>query len=387
MDILFLSHCVPNPPNKGEKIRAYHEVMRLARRHRVHLCCFAKSESEIDDANALKAVCASVYVETLSRLALPAALLRFSLGASLTTSFYRSTKMLAYTKRLSAEVPLSTSVAFCSMMGPFAPKGIPLLFDCVDVDSEKWFQYAALRWPSFPYKWEARRIRELEIRIGQQAHCTFVTTGQELALLQSFAPGVPAKRVENGVDFDYFAPQVPPPGVVGRMVVVFVGAMDYYPNVDAVVWFATQVFPQLRRAVPDAEFWIVGYKPTRTVRRLSRCPGIVVTGAVPDIRPYAAAAKVFVAPLRVARGIQNKVLEALAMDKPVLVSPAVARTFSPELPIGVVQCDSPSDYLQSILYPPVHQSIRESAKRRFTWESNLSILESEIDALLSPSGR
>ncbi len=379
MDILYLSHCVPNPPNKGEKIRAHYEVMQLARSHRLHLCCFARNQAEVLDAEKLKDVCASVHVEMLPRFALPKALARFAFGGCLNTAFYRSPSMLSYIKRLAREVQFSATVAYSAVMGPFAPPGVPLIFDSVDVDSEKWFQYSEVRRPSFLYALEARRMRALEVRLGQQACCTFLSTSAELALYQSFATGTHARRMENGVDFDYFAPQPPPAHLAGRQAAVFIGAMDYYPNVDATCWFANEVFPQLRRAMPAAEFWIVGRNPTKAVRMLARIPGITVTGAVPDIRPYIAAASSIVAPLRIARGIQNKVLEPLAMDKPVLVSPAVARTFAPDIPAGITSCESASDYVESIVSPPVHRCIRESAIRRFSWKSNISALEEELE--------
>lgn len=381
MDILYLSHCVPNPPNKGEKIRAHYEVMQLARSHRLHLCCFARSQSEVADAEKLKDVCASVYVDVLPRLAIPKALASFALGNCLSTAFYSSPRMLAHIKRLSLEVQLSATVAYSAVMGPFAPPGVPLILDSVDVDSEKWFQYAAVRRPSVLYALEARRMRALEVRLGRQARCTFLSTSAELALYQSFAAGVQAKRMENGVDFDYFAPPQPPAQLARRQSAVFIGAMDYYPNVDAACWFANEVFQQLRRAMPGAEFWIVGRNPAKAVRKLARTPGIMVTGAVPDIRPYIAAASSIVVPLRIARGIQNKVLEPLAMDKPVLVSPAVARTFAPDIPAGITSCESASDYVQSIVSPPVHKSIREYAIRRFSWKSNIVGLEEELQAV------
>jgi len=320
-------------------------------------------------------------VEVLPRLALPKALVRFACGDCLNTAYYRSPRMLAHIERLAREVRFAAAIAYSAVMGPFAPRGIPLLFDSVDVDSEKWFQYAAVRRPSFLYALEARRMRALEIRVGQQARCTFLSTAAELALYQSFAPGVHAKRMENGVDFDYFTPQAAPADLAGRQAAAFIGAMDYYPNVDAACWFASEVFTQLRRVIADVEFWIVGRNPTKAVRKLARIPGITVTGAVPDIRPYIAAASSIVVPLRIARGIQNKVLEPLAMDKPVLVSPAVARTFTPDIPAGITPCKSASDYLQAILSPPAHSSIRESAIRRFSWQSNISVLQEELDAV------
>jgi len=389
MDILFLSHCVPNPPDKGEKIRAYHELAHLAERYRVHLACFARSRAEMEDALALKDRCASVYVESLEAgRSLAGAGLRYLAGGCLTASFYGSRRMRRHIRSLAAR-PISVSVAYSSAMAQYAPAGIPLLLDMVDVDSEKWLQYGRMRRPGVLYRIEGRRLRRLEAAFVSRAACTFVSTRNEVRLLESFAPAADIHCMENGVDFARFDPSAagePLPELRGRRFVAFVGAMDYYPNRDAACWFASRVFEPLRQRRPEVEFIAVGRNPSAEVRRLAGRPGIAVTGAVEDVRPYLQAAEAVVAPLRIARGIQNKVLEALAMGKCVLASPAVCETFGGKLPAGVVRCNSERDYLEFLSsgrQGPSGVEIRGEARRRFAWDSNLAEIGAALESMLA----
>jgi sugar transferase (PEP-CTERM/EpsH1 system associated) len=377
MDILFLSHCVPNPPDKGEKIRAAHELNALARNHRVHLACFARSEEEASHAQELKDRCASVFVEQLSPWrALAGAAVRFAAGGCLNTSFYRSARLESHVDSL-RRAGLDATLAYSSATVQFAPANVPLWIDMVDVDSEKWMQYGESRWPKAVYRMEGRRLRAMEANYAAGAECTFLTTPREQALLRQIAPTARVENMMNGVDFDAFDPtRTSGPVFEGREFTVFVGSMDYFPNVDACCWFAESVFGELRSRRPGVEFVIVGRNPSREVRQLTRIPGVVVTGAVPDVRPYLAGALSMVAPLRIARGVQNKVLEALAMGKRVYGSPAVASTFGEILPEGVVVCPTSADYVQALSNAPEtpaqwDQGIRQQAKARFSWEKNL----------------
>jgi sugar transferase (PEP-CTERM/EpsH1 system associated) len=389
MDILYLSHCVPNPPDKGEKIRAHREVLHLAARHRVHLVCFARNESETRAAHELDGRCASVYAERLSfPLALGRGFVEFAFGRCLTTSFYGSGAMRRRVAELAAAGNLSATVAFSSAMAPYAPPAIPLILDMADVDSEKWFQYAAQRHPAFVYRMEGRRLREVEVAGTARARRTILVTEAEERLLREFTPGQATMFLENGVDLADFDPVVAPDSasLAGRRSLVFVGAMDYYPNAEGAVWFADRVLPLLRDADPALEFWVVGRNPGRPVRRLASRPGVTVTGSVPDVRPYLKAAVAAVAPLQIARGIQNKVLEALAMGKTVLSSTAVCDTFGPELPFGVIRCVTERDYVtaaaerRSSAFQP---DIRSAAEARFSWERNLRALDRELEAAVA----
>jgi sugar transferase (PEP-CTERM/EpsH1 system associated) len=390
MDILFLSHCVPNPPDKGDKIRAWHDLNALAANHRVHLGCFAKNADEVARAQELKDRCASVFAEPVSRYAaLAGAALQFVVGGSISTAFYRSPGMRRHIESLRPR--LGATVAYSSAVVQFAPIGVPLWIDMVDVDSEKWLEYAERRWPGAIYSIEVNRLRALEAEYARRAECVFVTTPRERDLLKRIAPSARVESAINGVDFDFFNPAASSaaPELKNQRYVVFVGQMDYFPNVDACCWFADSVFPSLRARWPDIEFLIVGRSPARAIQRLGKEPGITVTGAVADVRPYLACARAMVAPLRIARGVQNKVLEALAMGKRVLASPVVASTFGETLPEGVAVCESAEDYARNLadsVSGPAYcdLAIRDRARTWFSWEMNLRPLVEAVER--TPAG-
>jgi sugar transferase (PEP-CTERM/EpsH1 system associated) len=201
------------------------------------------------------------------------------------------------------------------------------VIDFVDIDSDKWRQYAAKKpWPlNWVYRREAERLLAYEHRVTQAFDAVAFVSDAEAGLFKRLIPEGAHKvfGLSNGVDTEYFSPDhaLPAPYAPQERAIVFTGAMDYWANVDAVSWFASEVFRAVRDKVPDARFYIVGARPTAEVQKLATIPGVVVTGSVLDIRPYLAHAALAVAPLRIARGIQNKVLEAMAMAKPTVVSP------------------------------------------------------------------
>lgn len=379
MELLYLSHCVPNPPDKGEKIRAHFELNELARRHAVHLACFARSPEEMEDARKLLDRCASVYVAPLFPFALHVARagLRFAAGACLNTSFYDSGAMRADIAALMEQRAIRAAVSYTAVMAPYVPQGLPFVLDLTDVDSEKWRQYAARRRPGFVFGMEAARVRALEQEQAARAEVTILTTRAEEALFQRIAPGARTAVLENGVDFGYFDPAEvrQDAGLRERRYLLFVGSMDYYPNQQAVIEFTAQVFPALRAQEQELELLVVGRKPPARVLALAREPGVEVVGGVDDVRPYYRWAKAVVAPLSIARGIQNKVLEALAMEKPVLASDEVCRTFGEALPAGVKRCLSAADYGSL----PEAVEIRRSARKRFSWKSNLEVLTEAVE--------
>jgi sugar transferase (PEP-CTERM/EpsH1 system associated) len=264
-----------------------------------------------------------------------------------------------------------------------------MVLDMVDVDSEKWRQYAETRFPRRLYEMEARRLRRVEGLCAKRAACTIFTTAAEETLFRKLFPGAITRFMENGVDCSYFDPSRcgEHPELKGRPSIAFVGAMDYFPNADAAVWFANTVHPALQKRDPSIEFLIVGRNPTPSVAALARIPGVRVTGEVADIRPYLASVRAAVTPLRIARGIQNKVLEALAFGKPVIASEAVCRTFGANTPVGLIRCNSAEEYIEAALSVMAQDrsgepSIREENCRRFCWDRNLPILLEELQKAL-----
>jgi len=333
MRILYLAHRVPYPPDKGEKIRAYHQLAYLAGRHTLHLAALADTPDDVEHAKALSPLCATVDVVYRSRrTAQLHALAAIPTGRSLSVAAFDSGALRRRVReRLSANRPDAIVAYTCPMATYVADvTGIPRLLDFVDLDSEKYRAYAArLRFPqSFVYGLEAGRLSRVEIDMARRFEAATFVSEAEAALLRPHVPGKTIRVLPMGVDLDYFRPggERPTPGCN----IVFTGVMDYFPNVDAVRHFAIDIMPVLRRLEPTATFTIVGRRPSPAVRELERREGIRVTGEVSDVRPYFEGARAAVAPFRIARGVQSKVLEAMAMGVPVVAAPIALQG----LPVG-----------------------------------------------------
>jgi sugar transferase (PEP-CTERM/EpsH1 system associated) len=393
MDILYVAHCVPWPPDNGQRIRAFHSLSRLARHHRVHLTGVARSEQEVASASILQTLCASMQFQILDRRrAFVRGLLRFAAGQCFNTAYYSHPELHAYIESILRRFPIGAAIIVSSPMALYTPRNVPFIADWGDVDSEKWFQYARARFPSFPQRLEARRLRKIECEYALRSRRTFLITSNELQLFRSIVPEAPLDCSGNGVDFDFFDPAAVdvPDELRGRKFLAFTGVLSYFPNSDGVIRFAEAVFPELRRRDPDLELFLVGRNPTRGVIRLAQKPGITVTGTVDDVRPYLAAARAVIAPLRIARGLQNKVLEALAMGKKVLASEDVCGTFRPHLPTGLVCCQSVDDYVRAVATLPATSepdaAILEATRMRYTWDANLDPLIDELDRIAQDIG-
>lgn len=335
--ILFLAHRIPYPPNKGDKIRSWNILKFLAERHEVHLGTFIDDAEDWQHVPFLKDLCADVFCVGLNPLmarlkSLPSLLT----GAPLSLGFYRSAKMQHWVDSKLSEV--DRVFLFSSPMAQFMQgkeaSGMHTVMDFVDIDSDKWAQYAKnhgqpMRWV---YAREAKTLATYERKVAGSVAASLFVSDQEAALFREMTP-LQADKIHglnNGVDHAYFTPdqayETPFEGPVADQAprLVFTGAMDYWANAEAVIWFAQDIFPLIREKQPEATFHIVGGKPTTAVRALSEMPGITVTGRVPDVRPYIAHATAVVAPLRIARGVQNKVLEGMAMARPVIATPQAA---------------------------------------------------------------
>jgi polysaccharide biosynthesis protein PslH len=330
--VLFLCHRLPWPPSKGDKIRSYHVLQRLAERYHVYLGTFVDDPADWRHLAPVEALCAEVCVRPL-----PAwragwrALAALTRGEALTVGVYRDRVMRHWVERLLADHKLELALCYSSGVAPFVMRHTQLrrVMDFVDVDSDKWHQYAQQARGGVKrmlYRREARRLAEFERTIAAQFDASVFVSEAEAAFFRHLVPESAGRvhGIPNGVDAGYWDPRrtCSSPYRPGERAVVFVGAMDYRANVDAVHWFAHEVWPRIAARRQDACFYIVGSRPTAAVRALGQLAGITVTGRVEDVRPYLAHAHAVAAPLRIARGIQNKVLEALAMEKVLLATPA-----------------------------------------------------------------
>jgi polysaccharide biosynthesis protein PslH len=330
--LLFLSQRIPYPPNKGEKIRYFHIFEHVRSTYDIYLGCLVDDLSDREHLPTVRARCADACFAMLDRRRAKIACLRgFLSGEPLSVTFYRNRQLAAWVRRVLRDVRPEVIFVCSSNMAPYVldcrERDRTFIVDLVDVDSEKWRAYAttaspAMRWV---HRREWRRTAELEARILRESDRSTFVSNDEAALFARLHPEGSGKicAVSNGVDHVYFSPTParPPPFATDNVNFVFTGTMDYPPNVDAVTWFADAIFPIVRQRAPEAQFHIVGANPAPKVQALAARDGIFVTGRVADVRPYIANAAAAVAPLRIARGIQNKVLEAMAMARPVVVTP------------------------------------------------------------------
>ncbi len=357
-DLLFLAHRIPYPPNKGDKIRSYHWIRALACDFRVHLGTFVDDTRDWSAVRELESLCASVKALPLPRAL---ATLRSARGLSsrqpLTLPYYEDRRLHDWVQSVLNDVQPVAFVAYSSSMAQYVPSdcGCRKVLDMVDVDSDKWRQYATRKsWPlNWIYAREARLLGDYERRLVHEFDATLLVSENEADLLRGHSDrdADRVRSVGNGVDLEYFRAEraYANPFEKDRRVMVFTGAMNYWANVEAVRWFALDVLPQVARQVADVQFFIVGANPSLAVRELARDPRVHVTGWVEDTRPFLAHAHFAVAPLRIARGVQNKVLEAMAMARPLLATPAALRGFDGEPVEGVVVASDTSAMIEAAI--------------------------------------
>ena len=333
MRVLYLCHRIPYPPNKGDKIRAFHEIRALAARHEVDVYTLADDAGDLAYKSSLEQHCRRVTVARTGTRWARLRVLPYLLSKTPLTVPYFYSSELEDQVRKALTSGYDRLFVYCSAMMQYVESavGVPVIADLVDADSDKWAQYAQIaRFPhSAVYRREARLLGEYERRICETAAVVVVTTDREASVLRGLAPGCEVQVIPNGVDTDFFDPAAVPPTIAGPPAVIFTGDMSYFPNEEAVVFYAREVLPLVRQLVPDTRFLIVGRNPGPKVKELERMHGVEVTGFVPDVRTYLARSRVAVAPFRIAAGIQNKILEALAYGLPVVATPRAAQGLAP----------------------------------------------------------
>jgi sugar transferase (PEP-CTERM/EpsH1 system associated) len=350
-DVLYLVHRVPYPPDKGDRIRAYHLLRFLAGRARVHLACLADEPVGEEVRPALLRLCERVEVVPLGGGRWARGLLSLAGGGTVTAGAFRSPALDRLVDRWAADTRFHACLASASSMVGYlrrpALAAVPAVVDLVDVDSQKWLDYSrARRGPrSWLYALEGRRLRRLERDLPRWARAVALVGEAEADLYRQFCANGVVRAITNGVDLDYFRPAPP----ADEPCCVFVGALDYLPNVDGAVWFCREVWPEVVRQRPDARVLLVGRRPAPAVRRLDGLPGVEVIGQVPDVRPHLARAAVAVVPLRLARGVQNKVLEALATARATVVSPAALHGLRAEPGTHLAVASTPAEWVRTVL--------------------------------------
>ena len=389
-NLLYLVHRIPYPPNKGDKIRSYHLLEHLSTGYDVYLGAFVDDENDWQYQDRVKQLCKECCLVAMNpKAAKLASLSGLFTGEALTLPYYRNAALESWVKRILNELKIDRIVVFSSAMAQYVEESDALrIMDFVDVDSDKWTQYAnAKPWPlNWLYRREGRLLLDYERRIAQCFDASFFVSPHEAALFRRLAPGSENRihHFSNGVDAEYFSPErgYANPYAKDEEALVFTGAMDYWPNIDAVTWFAREIFPQILEKEPRARFYIVGSNPAKPVMELGKIPGIKVTGRVEDVRPHLFHASLAVAPLRIARGVQNKVLEAMSMAKYVVATAQAMEGI--ETMTGCFMANDENEIAERVLQvldmaPRPNLAGRDAILAHYDWEKNLAVIDSFLE--------
>ncbi len=393
--ILFLAHRIPFPPNKGDKIRSWHFLKHLCEYHKVHAGFFVDDEQDLQHVGYLQTLCESVeysfatpFKQKLSSLS------GFLNGGSLTENAYPSRvfrrKIAALLNEYEVDLIFLYSAASFTFL-PFDRSGTPILTDFVDVDSAKWRAYSntASFLMSWLYRREAETLAKFEALVAHESAASMVVSKDEAEFMRKSLSDhgilVPVEGIENGVDIDVFSPEKHCDTPIAKRI-IFTGAMDYAPNVEAVVWFVKEVLSSLRQRDNDIEFHIAGRPVSPVVERLANLPGVRVLGGVNDMAAEIAKAEIVVAPLKTARGIQNKVLEGMAMAKPVVCTGAANEGIGAPDSTAIALAETSDAFvsvIEGLLYSEQRRramglEARNFVARHFSWQSAFQKLDDYI---------
>ena len=404
MKILFLAHRTPFPPNKGEKIRAYHILTQLAQTHTVSLVYWVDSPADLDHVSTLRKTCQGVAIPI--RLNSSKAILRgvksLVAGKSFSEGYFYSREFQLAIDRLVKNENYNLVYAFSSVMAQFimGKHHLPTVVDFVDVDSDKWGQLG--RFKNFPLSTfcylEQTRLRRYEEILSDWAQCNLFVSQAEADLFKSIGGRGAVAVLPNGVDLDlarlpqskrrspgFNEQSLAPESQAVRL--LFVGTMNYYPNTDAVLYFAKQILPLIRRRYPHVTFEIVGRFPPRSVRKLDGVDGVRVLGEVSDVHSHLMRADVSVAPMRIARGVQNKVLEAMSAGVPVVATSEAVKGIQVAEGSEVLVGDNPEEFAaqvdrilsDSALYERISTQGRNRVMESYSWKGVGADLNEIID--------
>ncbi|MGH7045117.1 MAG: TIGR03087 family PEP-CTERM/XrtA system glycosyltransferase [Stellaceae bacterium] len=391
MRIFFVCQRVPFPPDRGDKITTFNEIRHLSATHEVHVFCLGDGVRDLDNLPGLQPYVRSVTAvpvrARMSRLRALGALVR---GRPLSVAAFDEVALHRAIIAKYEEGAPDLIIVFSSNVAQYAEHfpGVPRIMQFQELDSSKWLQYA--RRSTIPVRWiyrsEAKRLHAYEGRIARRFTRATVCTAAEKRDFERTFPGVAVALVGNGVDLEYFrsSGETKRPGSI-----VFTGVMDYLPNIDAVTWLCDAILPAVQAQIPEATLTICGNRPTAAVRRLASRKGVTVTGWVPDIRPYLDRAEVFAAPLRLARGIQNKVLEALAMGLPCVVSTAAWRGTAIAEGAGILVSDDSREFAGQIVHlldnsafrGEIAGKARGAVEVKYDWATQLAAFDEVINAV------
>ncbi|MFT3759467.1 TIGR03087 family PEP-CTERM/XrtA system glycosyltransferase [Thauera sp.] len=392
MKILYVCHRFPFPPKRGGKIRPFNMIRHLSQRHEVTVCSLARSEAEAEEGRGIQPHCARFEMAVVSNPVQTARMVaRLPTPVPSSMGYFYSPELARKVDALLASERFDLIFVHCSSVAQYVEKvhGIPKILDFGDMDSQKWLEY--VNYKSFPlnigYWLEGTKLVREEKRLARRFDLCTATTRAEWETLESYGTGVSSDWFPNGVDADFFKPDGEgyDPNTIS-----FIGRMDYYPNQEAMFRFCDEVWPLLKSRRPEMKLLIVGADPIPAVQKLGERPGITVTGSVPDVRPYILRSAAMVAPLNIARGTQNKILEAMAMGVPVVSSRIAAGGVDAAAEEHFLVADSAQEYAEAIAriieQPAERDRLARAGRERMlshhAWPRSMERLDTILDRCL-----
>ena len=395
--LLFLCHRIPFPPNKGDKIRSFNILKMLNEHYDIYLACFIDDPYDERYVDELKKYCKVLYYRRQNKLlAKIKGVTAFFTGKPITLPYYYDAKLARWCREIKAQVNITKVFIYSSSMAQFCDHNdfadCQRVIDFVDVDSDKWRQYAQKKsgLAKFVFQREYRTLARYEDIICQQFDASLFVSPDEANLFRQRQISAAQPKVSgilNGVDTHFFSPTAQTakePLVPQVPFISFTGAMDYWANVDAVLWFVEHVWPKVSKVMPSLKFVIAGGNPTPAVQALAKDPNIIVTGRVYDMRPFIVDAKCVIAPLRIARGIQNKVLEAMSLNRPVVCTSMAMEGINAPASKYCQVIDDADAFAQAVvsLAQPCSPTLvneqecvnRQWIEQHFTWQATLKPL-------------
>ena len=398
MNILFACHRFPFPPNRGGKIRPFHMIQRLSQRHSVTVASVAHSQEELAEGSGLKQYCDTILAEVIpdsKRWMQAVATLPGNTPSSV--AYFHSGTLQKRVLDACRQGHFDLAVVHCAFAAQYIEgvNGVPRVLDFGDLDSGKWLEYSAHRWfpLSLGYSIEARKLRRYETQLASQFNQVTLTTNGEKGEFQTLGVPVPTEVIPNGVNTSYFQARQTQP--LDSRVMAFLGRMDYYPNIDGVLFFIEEIFPLVRRRIPLAQLRIIGSNPSRAIRNLAGIPGVTVTGHVPDVRTHLEDAAVGVVPLRLARGTQNKILELMAAGIPVVTTATAAKGIQAVAGRDLLVADQPAEFAQQVIevleQPELRSQLAAAGARQVAaahaWEPSMARFEEILARVAAAHGK
>lgn len=393
MNILYVCHRFPFPPKRGGKIRPFNMIRHLSRDHRVTVASLVRSAEEAREGGGIAPHCAAYEMGRVHNSTQALRMVaRLPTATPSSMGFFYSRDLARRIRALLARERFDLIFVHCSSVAQYVRnvRGIPKVLDFGDMDSQKWLEYA--RYKPFPLSWgywlEGTKLMREEKALARKFDMCTATTRAEWETLVSYGVEVDTDWFPNGVDAEYFAPSAEP---YDADTISFVGRMDYYPNQECMFDFCANTLPLLRARRPDVKLLIVGADPSPRVQALGGLPGVTVTGSVPDVRPYVRSSAAMVAPLNIARGTQNKILEAMAMGVPVVASRAAAGGVDARAKQHFLVAGDPRDYANALLSvlenPQERARLAESGRMRMlshhSWAHSMERLDGIIERCLA----